>query len=120
MSLDGPIDASVPDEIGEQLLAVLGEGLSNVARHARASEVHVSVVVEESATTGRPTALTLTVTDNGVGLPAEGRRSGLRNLDERAQALGGGFTAARGASAGTVLTWKVPVPDTEERPLDYY
>ncbi|MFI6576780.1 GAF domain-containing protein [Nocardiopsis sp. NPDC050513] len=119
VSLDGPIDASVPDEVGEQLLAVLGEGLSNVARHARASEVHVSVVVEESATTGRPTTLTLTVTDNGVGLPARGRRSGLRNLDERAQALGGGFTAARGASAGTVLTWKVPVPDTD-RSLDDY
>ncbi|WP_017599115.1 sensor histidine kinase [Nocardiopsis lucentensis] len=118
VSLDGPIDASVPDEVGEQLLAVLGEGLSNVARHARATEVHVSVVVETAATTGRPTTLTLTVTDNGVGLPREGRRSGLRNLDERAQALGGGFTAARGRTSGTVLTWKVPVPDTEDRSLD--
>ncbi|WP_116244632.1 GAF domain-containing protein [Nocardiopsis sp. FIRDI 009] len=118
VSLDGPIDASVPDEVGEQLLAVLGEGLSNVARHARATEVHVSVVVETAATTGRPATLTLTVTDNGVGLPEEGRRSGLRNLDERAQALGGGFTAARGETAGTVLTWRVPVPDTEDRSPD--
>lgn len=125
--LDGPVDAAVPDEIGEQLLAVLSEGLTNVARHASATEVHVSVVVEEMAVTGRPTTLTLTVTDNGVGLAEEGRRSGLRNLEQRAQALGGGFTARRrdadrgsGATGdagspigGTVLTWKVPVPDSD-------
>ncbi len=117
VSLDGPIDASVPDEIGEQLLAVLGEGLTNVARHAKATEVHVSVAVEETATTGRPTTLTLTVTDNGVGLPEEGRRSGLRNLEQRAQALGGGFTARRQDGGGTVLVWRVPVsqaPPTDD------
>ncbi|WP_017579297.1 sensor histidine kinase [Nocardiopsis valliformis] len=115
VSLDGPIDASVPDEVGEQLLAVLGEGLTNVARHARATEVHVSVTVEETSVTGRPTTLTLTVTDNGVGLPEEGRRSGLRNLDQRARALGGGFSAGKGEGGGTVLVWKVPVsvPDPE-------
>ncbi|MDE3723995.1 MULTISPECIES: sensor histidine kinase [Nocardiopsis] len=120
VSLDGPIDASVPDEVGEQLLAVLGESLSNVARHARATEVHVSVTVEETATTGRPTTLTLTVTDNGVGLPEEGRRSGLRNMDERARALGGGFSARRGETGGTVLTWKVPVPDDGTPPFDTF
>ncbi|MEU0490844.1 GAF domain-containing protein [Nocardiopsis sp. NPDC006139] len=120
VSLDGPIDASVPDEVGEQLLAVLGEALSNVARHARASEVHVSVAVEETATTGRPTTLTLTVTDNGVGLPEEGRRSGLRNMDDRARPLGGGFSARRARTGGTVLTWKVPVPDDGTPPFDTF
>ncbi|MFE1166236.1 GAF domain-containing protein [Nocardiopsis sp. NPDC058789] len=113
VSLDGPIDASVPDEVGEQLLAVLGEGLTNVARHARATEVHVSVTVEEQSSTGRPTTLVLTVTDNGVGLPEGGRRSGLRNLDQRAQALGGGFSAGRGEDGGTVLVWRVPVPEAD-------
>lgn len=116
VSLDGPIDASVPDEVGEQLLAVLGEGLTNVARHARATEVHVSVTVEEQSTTDRPTTLVLTITDNGVGLPEEGRRSGLRNLDQRAQALGGGFSAGRGEEGGTVLVWRVPVPGSNAQP----
>jgi signal transduction histidine kinase len=110
VSLDGPIDASVPDDVGEHLLAVLGEGLTNVARHAGATEVHVSVAVEEDPAAGGSAALTLTVTDNGVGLPPEGRRSGLRNLDQRARALGGGFTAERGETGGTVLVWRVPVP----------
>lgn len=112
ISLDGPIDASVPDEIGEQLLAVLGEGLTNVARHAKATEVHASVAVETPSR--EATTLTLTVTDNGVGLPEEGRRSGLRNLDQRAEALGGSFTARRGKSGGTVLMWKVPIPDDSD------
>ena len=116
VGLDGPIDASVPEEVGEQLLAVLGEGLTNVARHARASEVHVSVVVEERAVTGRPTTLALSVTDNGIGLPEAGRRSGLRNMKERALALGGEFEARRGEVSGTVLTWKVPVPDPAPEP----
>ncbi len=113
VSLDGPIDASVADEVGEQLLAVLGEGLTNVARHARATEVHVSVAVEEQSVTGRPTTLTLTITDNGVGLPETGRRSGLRNLNQRAQALGGGFSARKCETGGTVLVWRVPVSEAE-------
>lgn len=115
VSLDGPIDASVPDEVGEQLLAVLGEGLTNVARHARATEVHVSVTVEERSATGRPTTLILTVTDNGVGLPEEGRRSGLRNLEQRARALGGEFSAGRGEDGGTVLVWRVPVAGADSQ-----
>ncbi|WP_159941581.1 sensor histidine kinase [Nocardiopsis sp. FR6] len=119
VSLDGPIDASVPDETGEQLLAVLGEGLTNVARHARATEVHVSVSVERTAAPEGPATLTLTVTDNGVGLPEEGRRSGLRNLEQRALALGGGFSARRQEGGGTVLVWRVPVPDAPVPPEEY-
>jgi len=120
VSLDGPIDASVPDDVGEHLLAVLGEGLTNVARHAGATEVHVSVAVEETADTEGTNTLTLMLTDNGVGLPPEGRRSGLRNLDQRAQVLGGGFTAARGESGGTVLVWRVPVPAGAVPPPDAF
>ncbi|WP_026118539.1 sensor histidine kinase [Nocardiopsis salina] len=111
VSLDGPIDASVPDEVGEQLLAVLGESLTNVARHARATEVHVSVNAEGPSEPGHRTALTLSVTDDGIGLSEGGRRSGLRNLEERARSLGGDFTAERGDQGGTVLVWRVPIPD---------
>ncbi|WP_026120765.1 GAF domain-containing sensor histidine kinase [Nocardiopsis potens] len=100
--LEGPIDASVPDPVAEQLLAVLGEALSNVARHARASEVHVSVDVDDR--------VTLQVTDNGRGIEPGGRRSGLRNLDERAAGLGGSFSAERAPGGGTVLLWSVPLP----------
>jgi signal transduction histidine kinase len=109
VSLEGPIDASVPEEIGEQLLAVLGEALSNVARHARASEVHVSVHAADDR-------LVLQVDDDGCGIPESGRRSGLRNLAERAAALGGDFATGSRPSGGTALRWSVPLCAAEDPP----
>jgi signal transduction histidine kinase len=85
-------------------LPVLREALSNTARHARADRADVSVVVDEHW-------VTLTVTDDGIGLPEDGRRSGLANLDARAGTLGGTFTAHRAPEGGTELSWRVPVGD---------
>jgi signal transduction histidine kinase len=56
--------------------------------------------------------LTVEVTDNGTGIPADGRRSGLGNLARRAEKLGGELRltpADPGAPApGTRLEWRVP------------
>ncbi|GAA3973941.1 GAF domain-containing protein [Thermobifida alba] len=105
LRLDGPIDSAVPDPVAEHVLAVLSEALSNIARHARASRADITVHVDSQ--------VTLTVVDDGVGLPAQGRRSGLRNLAERAEALGGSFEAVRRAEGGTLLRWQVPLPREE-------
>ncbi|GAA0239407.1 two-component system sensor histidine kinase [Actinomadura nitritigenes] len=102
--VDGLLDTAVGDEIGEHLLAVLQEALSNVARHARAGRVTVAVDVGDE--------LILRVEDDGVGIPEGGRRSGLRNMRERAEGLGGSFGTRPGAAAGTVLVWRVPLPDS--------
>ncbi|WP_285758751.1 sensor histidine kinase [Nocardiopsis ansamitocini] len=102
VGLDGPIDASVPDDVGDHVLAVLREALSNVARHASADEVHVSVQAEDGE-------LRLEVGDNGVGIPEQGRRSGLRNMAERATGLGGHFAVSPRAGGGTLLEWVVPI-----------
>ena len=98
----GPVDTLVPEDAAEHLVAVLREALSNAARHARASKVEVEVAVDG-------THVTLTVMDDGVGIPAKGRRSGLANLAERAQQFGGRFSADPGAHGGTVLVWSVPL-----------
>jgi signal transduction histidine kinase len=78
-----------------------------MARHADATQADVTVDVDPA---GR---LTVTVTDNGTGIGAGTRRSGLRNLDRRATALGGELRlspAAPGAPRpGTRLEWRVPV-----------
>jgi signal transduction histidine kinase len=52
----------------------------------------------------------LAISDDGIGIDDdEGRRSGLRNMAERAQALGGTFDVRRGGElGGTVVTWRVP------------
>ena len=95
------------EELTEQVLAVLREALSNMARHAGASRADVTVDV------GQDGMLSVTVTDDGAGIPAEGRRSGLRNLAERAARLGGelrlGPAEAGAPRPGTRLEWRVPV-----------
>ncbi len=74
LRLEGLVDTKVSTHVGENLLPVLREALSNTARHAKADRADVSVVVDEDS-------VTLTVTDDGVGLSADGHRSGLANLD---------------------------------------
>ncbi|MFD7867165.1 GAF domain-containing protein [Streptomyces sp. NPDC059783] len=105
LRMEGLIDTEVPEEVADQVIAVIGEALSNVARHARASRVETSVVADA----GR---VVVTVTDDGVGLPEEIRRSGLRNLAERAERLGGSLTVRTRPAPrrGTELVWRVPLP----------
>jgi len=101
----GAIDTTVTKETGEHLLATLLEALSNVARHAGATAVQVSVVVDAEG-------VSLRVSDNGHGLPelaagtSDGR--GLANMQQRAESLGGSFTVVQGPGGGTILTWQVP------------
>ncbi|MFE2324422.1 GAF domain-containing protein [Streptomyces sp. NPDC059385] len=104
LRMEGLVDTDVPPGVADEALAVIGEALSNVARHAHAA--HAEVVIAASGGT-----LTVAVTDDGVGMPEGGRRSGLRNLAERAARLGGRMTVApRGPEGhGTRLEWRVPL-----------
>ncbi|MDJ0382344.1 GAF domain-containing protein [Streptomyces sp. G-G2] len=103
LRMEGLIDTDVPPAVGDHVIAVLGEALTNVARHAHATAVAVALVV-------RSGTLTLTVTDNGTGMPSRGHRegSGLRNLAERAGRLGGAMTVDPAPQGGTRLVWRVP------------
>jgi signal transduction histidine kinase len=88
----------VPDDVGADLLAATREALTNVARHARARSVGVSVTLPGAE-------LVLEVVDDGVGIGEAVRRSGLANLSERARRHGGSFTAVRRPEGGTRLVW---------------
>ncbi len=98
---DGPVDSVVGVEIAEHLLAVLREAVSNARRHAQAKRVDVVVSVTDGT-------VTLEVTDDGVGIPADVPRSGLANLAERALLLGGSFAVTGPDGGGTHLSWTVP------------
>ncbi|MFA9429006.1 GAF domain-containing protein [Egicoccus sp. AB-alg2] len=100
---DGPVDTAVPPAIAEQLLPVLREALTNVAKHARATDVEVELGVDASG-------LALIVTDDGVGVSkTPGSGFGRRNLAERAARLGGDVSwAPRADGTGTRLRWRVP------------
>jgi signal transduction histidine kinase len=104
LRLGAKLNDRVRTEVAEDMLTALREALSNAARHAQAGRIDVSVDVDAEG------FLIVRVTDNGVGIPPNGRRSGLRNLRLRAEKLGGelrlGPTDADGA--GTELVWRVP------------
>ncbi|MGC9495821.1 GAF domain-containing protein [Streptomyces sp. WG7] len=103
LRMEGLLDTEVPGRIAEHVVAVLSEALTNVARHARADRVAVALETDGGE-------VRLTVSDNGVGIPPEGRRSGLRNMAERAGQLGGELRLTRPADGGTTLVWRAPVP----------
>jgi signal transduction histidine kinase len=93
----------------DDLVAALREALTNVARHADASCVDVAV----EATTDD---LVLEVTDDGVGLAADSRWSGLANLRARAEHHGGTFSVRQideppvdTHRQGTCLRWTIPL-----------
>ncbi|WP_435809056.1 sensor histidine kinase [Streptomyces parvulus] len=100
--MEGLLDSHVPKDTVEHLVAVLTESLTNVARHAHAGRA--DVVLETDGTWVR-----LTVSDDGVGIPPGGHRSGLRNMAERARGLGGEMRLESPDGGGTRLVWRVPV-----------
>jgi signal transduction histidine kinase len=106
LRLGAGLAAPVRPHLAEQVLAALREALSNAARHAQAIEVDVTVDVDPDE------MLTVLVTDDGIGMPADVKRSGLRNLATRAQDLGGELRLSPAdpgaATPGTRLEWRVP------------
>ena len=96
----GPVDTIVPDEVAGDLIAVVREALSNIARHAHASAAAVEV-------TATPAQLTVDVADNGVGIGESKRRSGLANLARCAERYGGSLTLPD--HEGTQLRWTIPL-----------
>jgi len=103
LDTSGPVDSAIPDDIVPELLAVLREALANVARHAEAQSVRVSVRAAGNE-------VRLQVEDDGVGIDPALARGGLVNMGERAHDLGGAFEAGPGAGGkGSVVTWRVPL-----------
>jgi two-component system, NarL family, sensor histidine kinase DevS len=100
---DGPIDTAVDEELAGELLAVVREALTNVARHANATAVTVSLEV-------RGGKLSAQVVDNGKGYtPGPGIGRGVENMRLRAEGRRGTFDMRVGSPAGTELVWQVPL-----------
>jgi signal transduction histidine kinase len=102
----GAVDRNVSEPLATELLSVLREALSNVARHAEADHVEVNVSVDQM--------LELEVIDDGVGIANRGGRQGgrgLGNMTVRAERLGGSFDVSTHPNGGTIVSWSVPLRD---------
>ncbi|MBU4337048.1 MAG: GAF domain-containing protein [Actinobacteria bacterium] len=97
------IDDLVAPGRANNVVAVVREGLSNVARHARSRSVAVRLLV----TSGAHGSITVEVEDDGVGMPpARTRASGTKNLAHRAEESGGTFALLKAPSGrGALLRW---------------
>ena len=106
--LDGPIE-SIDAAVADELLPTIREALTNVAKHADATSVHLTVEVHDQE-------LRLVVRDDGVGvrMPHEPGH-GLENMSVRAARLGGSMAIDTASGAGTGLMWIVP---SSSRALD--
>ncbi len=107
VEFEGPVDAAVPDDVGENLLAVVREAVTNIGRHAEATTATVSVAVVGGW-------CRVEVVDDGVGIggadPATaGGGLGLASLGRRAEKLRGELRVDRPDGGGTRLVWRVPI-----------
>jgi signal transduction histidine kinase len=104
-SFDGAVESAISDEIAEHLLIIVREAVTNIGRHAHATEAIVRVSVDGDH-------CQLRVTDNGVGVASGMTREGglgLANMRRRAEKLRGSFDVERPLTGGTTLTWRVPI-----------
>jgi PAS domain S-box-containing protein len=109
------IDAAgeLPDELPEApavaicLYRVVQEALNNVAKHSRASEVHIRLVNAPA------NSISLRVRDNGQGMESVDRRKsesfGILGMQERVRAHGGVMRIDSSPGNGTVLDVLVPL-----------
>jgi PAS domain S-box-containing protein len=104
--VDAPPDAVVPPAVALTLFRILQEALTNVARHAAARRVTVSLALRDDA-------VTLVVSDDGKGLVAEVAAKptslGLLGMRERVLAIGGALTITGEPGRGTTVTATAPL-----------
>ncbi|MET9885586.1 GAF domain-containing sensor histidine kinase [Streptomyces sp. NPDC006430] len=105
LRIEGPVDSVVPAELADHVLAVTAEALSNTARHAGARRADV-VLIAPDAEDG----LTLTITDDGVGVGAARHTGGLANMRSRAEEHAGTLSIESPQRGGTRIVWRVPLP----------
>ena len=101
----GPVDHAIPTDLADDVVSVARELLSNAVRHSRADRISVDVSVADEAAV-------VVVEDDGVGMGDSTRRSGLRNLAERAARRGGTFTIASEGGT-TTARWRAPLARAE-------
>ncbi|WP_194166715.1 sensor histidine kinase [Mycolicibacterium sp. P9-22] len=105
-TLDIHLPVRLPEEVEACAYFVVAEALTNVARHADATQAVVTVRTDEAANT-----LHVSVFDDGRGgahIDADEDSTGLRGLAERVRAARGTFTLSSPATGPTIVTAVLP------------
>ena len=100
---EGPLDAAISDDVADHVLSIIREALTNVARHAHATETTVLLGVDGSQ-------CRLQISDNGRGMGGTdtlGGGRGMGNMRRRAEELHGQLEVAASRDGGTLLDFKM-------------
>jgi signal transduction histidine kinase len=92
----------LPEPVEVAAYYIVSEALTNTAKHAHASAVHVAVEARDGV-------LALSIRDDGRGGADPARGSGLIGLTDRVDALGGTIEVASPVGAGTTLLIRLPI-----------
>lgn len=100
---------TLPPDVRHNIFLIVKETLTNILKHASATEVHLQIKVA-------PRVLEIIITDNGHGFDvgaaaADGKRNGLENMHRRANAVGGKLTLTSTPGTGTRTEFSVSFPD---------
>jgi signal transduction histidine kinase len=104
VELDLHVVHRMPATVQVAAYYAVSEGLTNAAKHARASVVNVKLDTDDAV-------LRLAIRDDGIGGADAGQGSGLLGLSDRIAALGGTFEVTSPVGKGTTLLIEVPLDD---------
>jgi GAF domain-containing protein len=105
------IEGALPDDVEVAAYYVAAEALTNAAKHARASGVHLDAATENGA-------VRLAIRDNGVGGAHLGGGSGLIGLQDRVEALGGTIKIDSAVGSGTGIVVTLPIATEPDQDLE--
>jgi PAS domain S-box-containing protein len=106
VELDARLPGRLPERVEVAAYYVVSEALTNAAKHAGASVVHVTVDAGDAV-------LELAIRDDGVGGADPDRGSGLVGLRDRVAALGGTIEVTSNPGRGTSLVARIPIDGTD-------
>ncbi len=98
--------AELPSGHRFRLMMVVKEVLTNVLRHARATEVRIRLALEGAT-------LAVTLRDDGCGFaePSKARRNGIGNMHERMREIGGTCEISSTVGGGTTVELRLPLKE---------
>lgn len=103
VELDLRADGRLPERIEVAAYYVVSEALTNTAKHARASVVHIDLEATDAT-------INLSIRDDGIGGADPRRGSGLVGLRDRIETLGGSIEVASQIETGTSIVVTIPLP----------
>ena len=109
LSVNDELELELPEPYATAVFRIVQESLNNIAKHAAASQVTVTLDKTQDA-------VRLRVQDDGCGFFSDGARKpqslGLMGLRERAQLLGGSVAISSARGKGTTVEVSIPMDQT--------